>query len=228
MSQPQSLELGVFDIPLSLSSSLEPHRAQLQARLAGAQSRLKKFAQAHQWLEHVLTPFALQARIFADKQHFDHDLLELACMYTTIELPKTYCAALVQQVLVSVSPELYAELYPEGDESDAFEKLLTHEMAHRLHIRILNGDEEKMGPIWFYEGFALYAADQFAACLPALNAAEIWETVQTEERIDYRRYAAVFCYFLELAPLGQLIEHAGHPEFAGWLQQISSSAKSGA
>ena len=33
----------------------------------------------------------------------------------------------------------------DGDEENAFEKLLAHEMAHRLHIRILNGNENAMG-----------------------------------------------------------------------------------
>ena len=168
----------------------------------------------------MLAPFAKQARFFAVKEQFDHDLLELAGMDTSIELPKTYCAALEQQVLVSVSPELYTQLYPEGDEPHAFEKLLTHEMAHRLHIRILNGDEERMGPIWFYEGFALYAAGQFEDHMPVLSKGEIWETVQTEQRIDYRLYAAVFRYFSELVPVQQLIEQAGNAGFQNWLQQI--------
>ena len=220
MQQPQMIEQGVFDIPLLLTPALEPQRTQLRAVLVEAQRRLKKFASAHGWLEHMLAPFAIQARVFEVKAQFDHDLLELAGMDTSIELPKTYCAALEQQVLVSVSPELYAELYPEGDEPHAFEKLLAHEMAHRLHIRILNGDEERMGPIWFYEGFALYAADQFEGFLPVLSAAQLWETVQTEERIDYRRYAAAFRYFSQQAPLQQLVEKAGDAGFHDWLRNI--------
>lgn len=223
MQQPQMIEQGVFDVPLLLTPALESQRTQLRAMLVEAQRRLRTFASAHGWLEHMLAPFAIQARVFDIKAQFDHDLLELAGMDTSIELPKTYCAALEEQVLVSVSPGLYAALYPEGDEPHAFEKLLAHEMAHRLHIRILNGDEERMGPIWFYEGFALYAANQFEGFLPVLSTAELWETVQTEERIDYRRYAAAFRYFAEQVPVQRLVEKAGEAGFHDWLREISSA-----
>jgi hypothetical protein len=140
-----------------------------------------------------------------------------------MELPETYCAALEQGILMSVSPELYQRLYPEGDEGQAFEKLLTHEMAHRLHIRILDGNEEAMGPVWFFEGFALYAAAQFEQSLPALSAAGIWEIVGAEERGDYRRYAAVFRSFLGKASLQQLVGMAGKAEFVDWLRDDVSN-----
>ena len=182
-----------------------------------------RFAQSYGWLDHMLTPFAIRAQMYAVKEQFDHDLLALVGMDTNTQLPATYCAALEEQVLMSVSPELYIELYPEGNEADAFEKLLTHEMAHRLHVRILNGDEERMGPVWFYEGFALYAANQFETFLPVLNKEEIWEVVQAEERMDYRQYASVFRYFLNFVPLEQLVERAGSAEFPGWLRQITDS-----
>ena len=219
MLQPHMIETGVFDIPLMLAPSLEGQRAFLQTMLLGAQRRLRRFAQSYGWLDHMLTPFAIRAQMYLLKERFDHDLLALVGMDTNTQLPSTYCAALEEQVLMSVSPELYAELYPEGNEVDAFEKLLTHEMAHRLHIRILNGDEERMGPIWFYEGFALYAANQFEAFLPVLNKDEIWEVVRTEERIDYRRYASVFRYLLNFVSLEQLVDRGGIAEFLCWLQQ---------
>jgi hypothetical protein len=70
---------------------------------------------------------------------------------------------------MAVSPELYAENYPEGIEEDSYEKLLAHKIAHGLHIRILNGDEGRMGPTWFFEGFAIYAVEQFreSTCIPS-------------------------------------------------------------
>ncbi len=69
----------------------------------------------------------------------------------------------------------YAEIYPEGIEDKSFEKLLTHEMAHRLHIRILDGNEEAMGPIWFFEGFAIYIADQLIKPEINLSKKEMYE-----------------------------------------------------
>ena len=50
---------------------------------------------------------------------------------------------------MSVSPKVYSQIYTEGIEEKSFEKLITHEMVHSLHIRILNGNEEAAGPICF-------------------------------------------------------------------------------
>ena len=220
-ADPIQIEYGVYDIPIQLSESLEAQRDPLRDTFLAAQRRLRDFAYEHDWAIHVKEPFARLLHVYADKASFDHDLLKICEFDTALELPKTYCAALEQGMLLSVSPELYQTLYPQGRETGAFEKLLTHEMAHRLHIRILGGNEEAMGPVWFYEGFALVAAGQFEKTAPHLTAAGIWEIVSTQERGDYRQYAAAFRYFLEKTPIQQLIEMAGRDEFADWLKEIN-------
>lgn len=220
-AQPGPIEYGVYDIPIQLATALEPQRALLYSTLLAAQRRLANLALRHGWQACVKEPFAKQFRVYADKAAFDHDLLEICGLETTLEIPKTYCAALEQGVLMSVSPELYRRLYPEGDEENAFEKLLTHEMAHRLHIRLLDGNEEAMGPVWFYEGFALYAAGQLEQAAPHLETSEIWAVVSAEERMDYRRYVTAFRYFLDKAAIHQLIEMAGKAEFVDWLKQLA-------
>jgi hypothetical protein len=214
------LEDGIFDMPLQLDAALEPQRGQLRGLLLSAQKRLRDFAQTHGWGGHVRAPFADSAHIHATKAAFDLDLLTLCGLDPAMELPSTYCAALEQGVLLSVSPDLYRALYPEGDEADAFEKLLTHEMAHRLHIRILGGDEEAMGPVWFYEGFALHAADQLRQAAPRLDEGEIWAIVRAEERVDYRQYVSVFDHFLKKATIQQLVSMAGRPDFIEWLEKL--------
>ncbi len=218
---PQAISEGVFDIPIQLEGSLEEQRGALRETLLAAQQRLARFAIEHGWREHIQAPFPKLARFYDDKARFDHDLLEFCELDTSIELPKTYCAALEKGVLISVSPDLYRELFPAGQEDSAFEKLLTHEMAHRLHIRILKGDEDAMGPVWFYEGFALHTASQFEKTAPVMEADAIWEVVGAEERGDYRQYATVFRYFLEKTSIHELVERAGKEEFARWLKQIT-------
>jgi hypothetical protein len=217
---PALIEPCVYDLPLQLDAALEPDRPTLRQTLLAAQRRLREFARKHGWEAHVEQPFALQAHIYEAKAGFDHDLLAISDMDTTIELPETYCAALENNILMSVSPELYQRLFPEGEEADSFEKLLTHEMAHRLHIRILKGDEEAMGPVWFYEGFALVAASQFEHRTPNLSPEEIWEVVDAQERGSYIRYASVLRTFLGKADLHRLVEMAGKPDFVDWLRSI--------
>jgi hypothetical protein len=218
---PIQIDFGVFDVPIHISTALELQRNFLLSTFLSTQRWLRNFAHQHNWEKHVKEPFASRLHIYADKASFDHDLQKICRLEPTLELPKTYCAALEQGVLMSVSPELYQTLYPEGVEEFAFEKLLSHEMAHRLHIRILGGNEQGMGSVWFYEGFALIAASQFEKTAPHLNADEIWDIVSAQERGDYRRYAAAFRYFLGKTSIQQLIEMADKEEFVCWLREIS-------
>lgn len=218
----KSTEIDIFDIPVQVEEPLEPQLEVLRSKLFAAQRRLRNFARQYSWQEHVRAPFAASVRFYAGKENFDRELLQVCGLEPTMELPKTYCAALEQNILMSVSPELYRTLYPEGDEEDAFEKLLTHEMAHRLHIRILGGNEDAMGPIWFYEGFALYVADQFKKTASILEPGEIWAVVNSEERQDYRRYVTVFRHFLTKATLPHLVNRAGQMGFENWLKQIET------
>ena len=222
LSQMKQIEDSVYEIPIELTKSLEPQRAIFQETIIAAQKRLRDFAKKHDWHHYTKQPFARLFQVHADKQSFDHNLLSICGMDTNTELPATYCAALEQEILISVSPDLYRLLYPEGDEERAFEKLLTHEMAHRLHIRILHGDENAMGAVWFYEGFALYAAGQFETNAPELTMPEIWNIVSAPERGSYKKYASVFQYFLKKTSIHQLVENAAKDDFVNWLKEISN------
>ncbi len=214
----------VYEMPLQLSPALMSQQGILANHLLSARRRLIHFARQHGWGEYIHQPFAKRAQIYDDKAKFDRDLLEINGLDTTIELPRTYCAALEKNILFSVSPDLYRTLYPEGEEQNAFEKLLAHEMAHRLHIRILGGDEDAMGPVWFYEGFALYAANQFEGLTLQMSPGEIWDLAGSEERGDYRRYAFMFHYFVGRIPLQQLVEMARETDFISRLKAVTEQS----
>ena len=161
------------------------------------------------------------AEIYDDKNMFDRELLKLSGAEPSVKLPKTYSAALEQNKFISVSPELYGQNYPDGIEDKSFEKLITHEMAHRLHIRILNKNEDAMGPIWFFEGFAIYACGQFENYHPKMEFSEILEIIKNPNRGSYKKYSIVFRYFLQKTSIHELIEHAGDNDFLKWLQDIA-------
>jgi hypothetical protein len=180
-----------------------------------AQRRLRHFAETHAWGEHVTESFADRAEIFDDKARFDQVLKALTDTDPAMDLPATFSAALENRVLLCVSPELYGKNFPEGIEEKSYEKLMTHEMAHRLHIRILDGNEEAMGPVWFFEGFAIYAAGQFEDS--RLDHEEIWHVIQSTDRGSYKKYGAVIRYLLERIPIHDLVAHAGDNDFVEWL-----------
>ena len=220
MEKPQKIEEGVYKIPLVLPMSLESQRYELEQTLLAAQRRLRSFAIQYGWSDLIKENFADHAEIYDDKNKFDQRFLKLHGEDLSTKLPKAVSAALEKKVFISVSPKLYNQNYPEGIEERSFEKLITHEMAHRLHIRILNGNESAMGPIWFFEGFAIYAAGQFENYNPQMESTEIWEIIRSAKRGSYKKYGVVFRYFLKKASIQELIEHAGHKDFLKWLEKI--------
>jgi hypothetical protein len=227
MPKPHIIENGVYRVPLILSSSLDSRRTQFEQTLSAAQRRIVRFADEHGWKDLTKQSFFDRAQIFDGKADFDRALAKVAGLPASTVFPKTYSAALENRVLMAVSPELYAQNYPEGVEEDSYEKLLTHEIAHRLHIRVLKGNEDAMGPTWFYEGFATYTSDQFKEyALSTPKPDEISRVLTSQDRGSYREYARAFRFFAERVPIERLIEQASKNDFSTWLISLVSAKSS--
>jgi hypothetical protein len=213
-------EEGVYRIPVILTPSLESRRSELEASLMEAQRRLVAFADENGWHEHVTSSFLTSAKIYDDKVSFDASLRELFGMEGSSKIPLTYAAAVKSGTLIALSPDIYMRNYPQGVEVDCYEKLLCHELVHELHIRILKYDEEAMGPLWFYEGFAVYGSGQFEDSLPELTENALWNIVRSTKRQSYKKYGALIRYFLKKASLQELVSHAGKADFITWLKGL--------
>ncbi|MFH2144392.1 MAG: hypothetical protein ABIJ97_18360 [Bacteroidota bacterium] len=205
--------INQISVPLILMDSLESRRSEFQINAYNAAQNIRNFAKKYGWEDLTKEEFMDSIMIFDDKNIFNVTLLKLAEADTSMVLPDTYCAALEKRTLVSVSPEFYSKVYPEGIEERSFEKLLTHEIAHRLHVRILKGNEEAMGPIWFYEGFAMYAADQFSKSEIVLSNEEMINIMKDPDRGSYKKYNYIFRYFVSKVPLKELISKAKNENF---------------
>ena len=205
---------------LDLPPALEPRRAELESAVRAAVERIAAFAQTHGWGDLVREPFFDKVKIFDDKAAFAAFLIGATGVDTATELPAEFCAALENRVLTAVSPEMYDAVYADGREPGSYAKLLAHEIAHRLHIRILNGDEEAMGPVWFYEGFAIYAADQMNDPTYILPDDELWRVVDNPKRGSYKKYGAVIRQFLKKTTIGEMVKRAGKDGFAVWLKAL--------
>ncbi|MCK5598669.1 hypothetical protein KAI78_03510 [bacterium] len=216
------LEHGVFEIPLMLSPKLEHKRELLSSWIINAQKELKAFACIFGWEGLMDKPFAKSAEIYDKKSDYDFRLKELCNVEQSVQLPKEYSAALEEEIFISVSPELYRKNYPDGIEDDSFQKLITHEMAHRLHVRILKGDEDAMGPIWFFEGFALFAAGQFISDPIDMKSNDMISIITSKERGSYRLYAKLFRNLLKTMSLTELVSQAGRPEFNARVIKITT------
>lgn len=210
-------EKRLLEIPVVLPKSMETRRIELETYVLHAINNIDSVARTQKWSQHISEPFMDSVMIFDEKKEFDRQLLLLAGMDTTTQLPETYCGALEKRILVVVAPEIYSSVYEEGIEPGSYEKLLTHEIAHRLHIGILNGNEEAMGPVWFYEGFAIFIANQFAKSDIKLSKEEMEEIINNPERGNYVKYGFVFRYVVNHIPLQELIESAGKQDFNQWV-----------
>lgn len=125
---------------------------------------------------------------------------------------------LENQVLFLVSPKVYQDIYPlEGEDPLGFERLITHELAHRLHVRILDGNEDAMGPIWFSECLAVFASKQFYkyTCSESI----MWDIIINQKQVSYKYYGAIFRYLTEHISLNNLINQAKEFNFHEWLRE---------
>ncbi|MCA9648192.1 MAG: hypothetical protein KC492_46180, partial [Myxococcales bacterium] len=131
-------------------------------------------------------------------------------------------ATLEEGHLLAVSPTEYQRLHPEYEHGDsAWPELLAHELVHGLHVAVLHGNADAMGPTWFFEGLAVVGSgqpfgqgrsfDSNRAALAALKE-------PSDPRAgSYATYAAVVRYFMTKVPLPELIERAKDANFEQWL-----------
>lgn len=215
----QSPLYAADDIELRLSDSLKGKENFYRNIYRRSRTRLERFAKKHGWEDLLKEPFIKRIEIYDSKEAYDQMLRASYPELKNKTVPKTYAAGIEKGVYFSVSPAVYTRIYPQGNDPDAFEKLFTHELAHRLHVRILDGDEERMGPIWFFEGFATVASGQFEKNKPDLSAEEIAKLLDQKERGSYLKYNKLLKHFLKKHNLKELVERAGNKDFQSWLAE---------
>lgn len=203
----------IYDIPLELPYSEEKKRPWYEKVIRDAQERISVFALDHQWSEHVSTPLIKRVRVFETKEQFDREVKSAFHYDSETRLPQSFSAIVSDGTLLAVMPNTYSENYKVGQEEDAYEKLFTHELAHELHIRILQGEEDQMGPRWFFEGFALYAANQFDNSQLELTKEDIREIVSLDKPVTYAYYRLVMDELLLHMELKEAVEHAKYQSF---------------
>jgi hypothetical protein len=218
---PNQIEPGVFDVLVIVSDPQDSRREEYRRIFHNAQRRLLAFAKANGWANLMNESFVKQVEIYDSKVAFDRRLCELDLQARNAAIPKTFVAAVENGSLLVVSPEVLNDNVPEARSlPDAYEKLMVHELAHRLHIRVCHGDENRMGPIWFWEGFATYAADQYPGNKPLADN-EMWQVINAKQRGSYKKYNAVFTQLLKQTGcnLSDYVAHAGESDFVEWLKQ---------
>ena len=207
----------MLNFPLILPQSLESSRSELESAILDGIQMAGDFADKYAWGEHMIEPYIIRAEITDSKDRLLQIVHSLCAFPAETRLPNTLSGGLEQKVLFALSPELYRTTYPQGDEPQAFEKLVCHEIVHRLHTRILNGNEEAMGPIWFFEGFAVVGSNQFPDQETDLPLWKLKEIVLAQERGSYELYGKTLRFLLKHTDLPNLVEKARDENFNEWI-----------
>jgi len=211
---------------LTLPPSHEGRREELVAAVVRAHGYVQRFAAAEGWTEQAKVRNFDRVEIFATQQGMWTFVLGLFDMDpNTPMMGKGPVAAPDGRVLAAVIPEIYAEVEPQYAKlEDAYSQLLAHEMMHRLHVVILEGDEDAMGPRWFFEGFAVVGSGQtiddgltFANPAEALAAAH-----DSKSPNAYRRYGAAVRFFAQKIPMKALVANASRKDLDVWLEAQSA------
>lgn len=202
---------------LSCPKELSSRRHDFSLCLADAFAIVEHFATQHGWQEYLKTSFIYSFQLFSAQDEMWQKLKELTGAQEKHPPTDGLSSALVSGNLLAVTPEEYERLRPEYTHIDkAWTRLLAHEIIHQLHIRIV-GNEKRMGPKWFYEGFAMYAAGQRITDQKPSSIEEVIEAMHAESRGAYAKFEAVFEYFLERIELKILLKQASRHDFETWL-----------
>jgi len=213
----KNLSFGIYRIPLTLNASIDTAKEELEEKIIRAQINLKKFSIKYGWKDYIREPFLNNIFVYDKQSKLINKLVEISD-YKKEDFPERISAVISNKQLYILSPKAYLKVYPEANEEKAYEKLITHELAHQLHLRILNGKDELMGPIWFYEGFAVFAADQFNNY--SLESSDIWKVIKSEKRVSYKYYGAVISFLLNKTSLNHLVEEAKKEDFIDWIKTL--------
>ena len=202
----------------------------LRGEVAEAEEIVASFAVANGWEETLARKTFDAVEIFKTHNALWQRVLSINGMPLDTALPPgtTMVAGIEKRVLVAVCPDEYAKVYPEyGSQPDSWRRLIAHEIAHRLHVNLLDGNEDAMGPSWFFEGFAVIAAGQtLDHGLVYTTATEAFAGVREKGPLAYRRFSAAVRYFLKEHPLKELVDHAGKEDFEGGLETQTHPAPS--
>ncbi|MFW5889365.1 MAG: hypothetical protein ACOCUD_03190, partial [Bacillota bacterium] len=202
----KQLDKCVYEVPIITHGNIcdvkNIHNAVIKA-----QKRIVNFVAEHNLAVSLEIPFLNAVRVYEKQINFIKALRKTEFLDASFKLPKTISAIVVNKTLMIISPKAYTKIYPiEGLEKDGYEKLISHEIAHELHIKILNGNEDHMGPKWFYEGFAIIAADQFKNA--TVSKERFWEIIKYEINTSYKEYSAVIRRLIHKFPLKVLVKKA--------------------
>ena len=152
---------------------------------------VKLFADKHDLPVAALQEMIQTMYVYHDHNQFSIDLSKMFNVKKNEILP-SYVGTIVNHALFIMDKEYFLIQNPSYIGDSEYIKLIAHELAHEYHIFLLDGNENDMGPIWFYEGFATAVANQYEDQDKSYSKEKIKEVILTNDRNSYAVYRRLF------------------------------------
>ena len=206
---------------LTCSDTLCCRRVEFASKVVEAYTIVLSFANTNNWKAHIQKPLFTSVHIY-ESQKLWKRIRKVTGSVEKHPPTNGLCAAICNSQLMAVAPNVYNQIRPEYARiKNAWTKLLAHEMIHQLHIRLV-GMEEKMGPQWFFEGFAMHGAGQhFGIHITSIQ--EAINAMHNKSRGSYAKYVAAFEFFIDRIDLNLMLKRAAEHDFESWLITLASS-----
>jgi len=190
--------------------------ASFRATLDRSLRTIVAFSAANDLGVHDARQFFSRAVVYGSKVSFDAMMRASPGWPKDKAVPRTFVGVGVGREFRVVTWAEYRRVHPDASHDD-YQRLVTHELTHLFHIAVLGGDEDKMGPVWFYEGFACLVAGQYAdAVLPPADT--LREVLASRTRGSYRTYVAMLRVLASKGPIRELVRRASQPGFNHWAE----------
>ena len=157
-------------------------------------------------------------QVYGSKLRFDQVMRSSPGWPPNVTVPRTYLGVAQDRVLRVVSWPAYHDVHPDHGKSE-YHALIAHEIAHLLHVAAVNGRDQDMGPVWFYEGFAVLVAGQYLGH-PLPNPNRMREILHSDKRGDYREYGALVRGLAARVPIAELLRRAMRPNFSTYVESV--------
>ncbi|HEX2339645.1 MAG TPA: hypothetical protein VHI98_04125 [Vicinamibacterales bacterium] len=215
-----------IDDIVSVPSIYESRRKGVAEAVAAALDIVYAFAAEQGWSSYVKEPFFRGVEIFETQDALWRRMLQLNQLEDAPRPTDALTAALESGVLLAVVPEEAEAARPEYFRSpDDWVRALAHEIIHRLHVRVLNGNEDAMGPQWFFEALAVLGSGQsLGEDIRVDSVEQSLELTRTGGRGSYGRYAAALRFLVKRIPLQRIIDNAAAADFEEWLRTESEKS----
>lgn len=161
--------------------------------------------------------FIKSAILYGTKKSFD-EMMHLSGWPQNQAVPENYVGVGQNQVIHVVSWQVYKEIHPNDSPQD-YQKLITHELTHLFHVAYLKGQDDQMGPRWFYEGLACLVAIQYeGSVLPSKDT--IQKILKDDNYGDYKAYAALLREIIKSRSVPALLKEAKKSGFNKEVEKI--------